>query len=89
MCRRWRQGSLFFSPLSAGVEQDEVLGHLIADVQIDDPVHEVEAGEGDGEEDAAVLVNVRRRHSHHLLQVLLARDLGGAQFNIVSYGSAH
>jgi len=40
------------------VEQDEVLGHLVADVQVDDPVHEVEAGKGDGEEDAAVLVNV-------------------------------
>lgn len=40
------------------MEQDEVLGHLVADVQVDDPVHEVEAGEGDGEEDAAVLVNV-------------------------------
>ena len=47
--------TLFF--LSAGMEQHEVLGDLVADVQVDDPVHEVEAGEGDGEEDAAVLVD--------------------------------
>ena len=70
------------------MEQDEVLGHLVADVQVDDPVHEVETREGDGEEDAAVLVDVRRRHSHHLLQVLLARDLGGTRFNVFSVCSA-
>ena len=67
--------------LSSWVEEDEVLRDLVADVQVDDPVHEVEAGEGDGEEDTAVLVNVRRRHPHHLLQVLLARDLVATRFN--------
>ena len=53
-------------------------------MQVDDPVHEVEAGEGDGEEDAAVLVNVRRGHTHHLLKVLLARDLDGGAIQYFS-----
>ena len=59
------------------MQHDQVLGYLVAHVHVDDPVHEVKADERDGEEDAAVLVNVRRRHAHHLLQVLLARDLLG------------
>ena len=57
------------------VQVDEVRGDLVADVEVDDPVHEVEAEEGEGEEDAAPLVDVRRRDPHHLVQLLrLARQ---------------
>ena len=57
------------------VEVDEVLCDLVADVEVDDPVHEVEAEEGEREEDAAPLVDVRRRDPHHLVQLLrLARQ---------------
>ena len=54
------------------MQHHEVVGDLVAHVEIDYPVHEVEAGEGDGEEDPGVLVNVRRGDAHHLLKVLLA-----------------
>ena len=64
--------------LSSGidiVQVDEVGGHLVADVEVDDPVHEVEAEEGEGEQDAAPLVDVRRSYPHHLVELLrLARQ---------------
>ena len=57
------------------VQVDEVGGHLVADVEVDDPVHEVEAEEGEGEQDAAPLVDVRRSYPHHLVELLrLARQ---------------
>ena len=40
-------------------EKDESVESLvIAEVVVDDPVHQLEAGERDGEEDPAVLVDV-------------------------------
>ena len=45
------QFSLCFPIWVVRVKVDEVRGHLVADVQVDDPVHEVEAKEGEGEED--------------------------------------
>ena len=45
---------------------------------VNDPVHQLEAREGDGEKDATVLVNVRGRHAEHLVQVLhVAVGVGG------------
>ena len=55
-----------------GAEENQVGHNLLGDVEVNDPVHEVEAGEAHREEDAAVLVNVRGRDAAHLLQVLLA-----------------
>ncbi len=52
------------------MEVDEVLHLVIAQVLVDDPVHQLEAGERHGEDDAGVLVNVRRRHPKHLVQLL-------------------
>ena len=40
--------------------EGQVLSHHVRDVQVDDPVHEVEASETDGEDDARVLVDVGR-----------------------------
>ncbi len=37
---------------------------------VDDPIHQLEAGEGDGEKDAAVLVDVGGRHAEQLVQIL-------------------
>ena len=39
-------------------KRHQIGGHLVADVQVDDPVHEVEADERDGEHDAGVFVHV-------------------------------
>ena len=46
-------------------------------MQIDDPIHEVEANEGDWEKYPGILVNVRRRNAHHFLEVLFALNLLG------------
>ncbi len=59
------------------VQHHQVLGDLVAHVEVDDPVHQVEAGERHREEDPGVLVNVRRADPHHFLQVLPALDLLG------------
>ena len=41
-----------------GLEVYKVINDIIAQVLVNDPVHELEACEGDREEDATVLVNV-------------------------------
>lgn len=48
-------------------------------MQVDDPVHEVEADEAHGEDDAGVLVDVAGRHAVQLVDVLPRVDqvLGG------------
>ena len=51
---------------------DQVRHHVFTDIQIDYPIHQVEANERDGEEDSRIFVDVRRRDPAHLLQVLLA-----------------
>lgn len=40
-------------------EQHQIIGHDVAYVQIDDPVHQVEADEADREHDSRVLVDIR------------------------------
>ena len=52
------------------IEEDQIRDNVITEMAVDDPVHELEASEGDGEEDAAVLVDVRCGHSKKLVQVL-------------------
>ena len=52
------------------LQVDEVLQDFVAQVLVNDPVHQLEAGEGHGEDDPAVLVNVRGRHAEHLVQLL-------------------
>ncbi len=37
---------------------------------VDDPIHQLEAGEGDREKDAAVLVDVGGCHAKQLVQIL-------------------
>ena len=44
------------------LQVDEVLDDLVGDGEEDHPVHEVEGEEGDGEHNAAVLVNVAGLH---------------------------
>ncbi len=49
---------------------DQVWDFIVAQMLVDDPVHELEASEGDREDDTAVLVDVRGRHPEHLVEVL-------------------
>ena len=52
------------------MEVDKVINDIVAQMLIDDPVHELEARECDWENNTAVLINVRSRHAKHLVQVL-------------------
>lgn len=49
-------------------------------MQIDDPVHEIEADETDGKDDARVLVNVGRRETPQFVEILARRDHDGRCF---------
>ena len=48
----------------------EVGSDFIRDVQVDDPVHEVEAGEANWKDDSGVLVDTGRGSTAHVIQVL-------------------
>ena len=49
---------------------DKVIGNLIRDGEIDHPVHEVEAEEGDRENDSTILVNIACLHSEQSVRRL-------------------
>ena len=51
------------------LKEDQVLYHNIGEVVVDDPVHQLEAAEGDGEEDPAVLVDVGGGDAEHGVDV--------------------
>ena len=53
-----------------GIVQDQIIGQTVGDVQVDDPVQKVKAGETDGEDDARVFVDVRRWRAPQLIQIL-------------------
>ena len=40
------------------VKHNKFFGYLVTDMQVDDPVHQVETDEGDGKENPGVFVNV-------------------------------
>lgn len=63
--------------LRSAFDEDEILGDNIGDVQIDDPIHEVEADEADGKDDAGVLVNVGWREAPQLVEILTRWDHDG------------
>lgn len=52
------------------LEQYKVVSHHITDVQVDDPVHQIEADEADREHNAGVLVNITGGHAVQLVDVL-------------------
>lgn len=54
------------------MKKNQILGDLIANVKVDNPIHQVKGDEGDGKEDPGILVNVRWSDAQHLMQVLLA-----------------
>lgn len=58
------------SPLFILLQKHQIVSHDVGNVEINDPVHEVEADEAHGEHDAGVLVDVRRRHAEQLAYVL-------------------
>lgn len=53
-------GSNDLAALVVGIEHHEIVRHDVADVEIDDPVHEIEAYEAYRKHDAWILVDVRR-----------------------------
>ena len=61
--------------LFRGEENESVESLVVTEVVVDDPVHQLEAGERDWKEDPAVLVDVRRSHPEQLAQVLRYRRL--------------
>ncbi len=48
----------------------EVGSDFIRDVQVDDPVHEVEAGEANWKDDSRIFVDTGRGSTAHVIQVL-------------------
>ena len=81
--RKTRTGAFFLQNTiiphrtSIGTQVHQVWHHVFTDIQIDYPIHQVEANERDGEEDSRIFVDVRRRDPAHLLQVLLAVEHRG------------
>ena len=77
------------------MEIDKVVDNMVAQMLVNDPIHELEACKGDGEKDTAVLVNVRSCHSEHLVQVLhVAFGIGrwgvrgaSARGSVIGWGS--
>jgi hypothetical protein len=53
--------------VSSLLQIDQIVHHIGGDGQIDHPVHQVEAEEGDGEHDPAVLVDVGCLHAEEPL----------------------
>lgn len=62
---------------STAVDEFEIVCHDVGDMQVDDPVHEIEADEADGEDDPRVLVNVGRRETVEFVEILARRDHDG------------
>lgn len=60
-----------FSPLLGFLEQDEIVGYYVTDVQVDDPVHQIEADKADRKDDARVLVDIRRRYAWKIESVFV------------------
>jgi len=57
-------------------EEHQIIGDHVADMQVDDPVHQVEAHKAHGEYDARVLVDVGGRDAQQLVDVLYFGDQG-------------
>ena len=65
----------FGGELLVRLEEDEVVDLGLAEVLVDDPVEALEQREQRREDDAAVLVDVRRRDPEHLVELLLLLSL--------------
>ena len=80
--RKTRTGAFFLQNTiiphrtSIGTQVHQVWHHVFTDIQIDNPIHQVEANERNREEDSGIFVDVGRRNASHLLQVLLAVQHG-------------
>lgn len=59
-----RFGALRRRRLLGLLEQHEVIRDHVADVEVNDPVHQIEANETYWEYDAGVFVDVRRRYAY-------------------------
>ena len=52
------------------LQVDQIRNHVVTQLLVNDPIHQLETREGDREDDPGILVNVRSRHSEHLVQLL-------------------
>lgn len=66
--------------ISRVVDVLEIVGHDVGDMQIDDPVHQIEADETNGEHDARILVDVGRCETPQFVEVFARRDHDGRGF---------
>lgn len=57
-------------PLFILFQKNQIISHDVGYVEVNDPVHQVEADEAHGEHDARVLVNVRRSHAQQFAYIL-------------------
>ena len=53
----------------SSAQKDQIRDNVVAQVLIDDPVHELETRERHREDDSAVLVDIRSRHPEHLVEL--------------------
>lgn len=51
-------------------KQDKIVGNDVTHVQIDDPVHQIEAYKADGKHNARIFVNIRGRNAQKLVNIL-------------------
>lgn len=52
------------------LDEDEIFGQGVRNVQVNDPVHEIEADKADGEYDARIFVDIGRREAVEFVQIL-------------------
>lgn len=62
---------LLGAPTLLLAQEHQIIGDHVAHMQVDDPVHQVEADEAHGEYDARVLVDIRWRDAQELVDVLM------------------
>ena len=59
---------------SVGVVKGQIRRQFVRDVQIDDPIHEVETGKGHRKDDPRIFVDGRRRCAKHFVEILSLDD---------------
>ena len=60
----------WFTRLRLLIDEDEIVGQIVGNVQVNDPVHEIEADETDGEHDTRILVDIGWREAVEFVKIL-------------------
>jgi len=56
------------------LQEDQVLHKNVREVLVDDPIHELEANEGDREDNSTVLINVTGSNPEHFIDILWSHN---------------